>query len=204
MESNLQTSFQLAQTYDCVMLLCEADIFLAERTPADIQRNALVSGMWLLLLPMEPFSLMCLVFLRFLESYEGVLFLTTNRTGGFDEAFKSRIHLTLYFPPLKWPQTQKIWESHIRRAAAQNDQIDINVAELLRYAKDLYLRQEIVKELGSVWNGRQIRNAFQNAIALASFKPKAGVRTKLTKEYFEKVASISNHPNNSPWSVRKG
>lgn len=88
-EATLQTSFQLAQAWDCVMLLDEADIFLAERTNADIERNALVS-----------------VFLRILEYYEaselsvfmcrslplieeqGILFLTTNRVGSFDEAFK--------------------------------------------------------------------------------------------------------------------
>lgn len=42
-EVKLQYSFQLAQAWDCVLLLDEADIFLAERTE-DISRNALVSG----------------------------------------------------------------------------------------------------------------------------------------------------------------
>lgn len=31
-----------------------------------------------------------------LEYYKGVLILTTNRIGTFDEAFKSRIHLSLF------------------------------------------------------------------------------------------------------------
>ena len=43
-ESGLQEIFRLAQAWDCVMLLDEADIFLAQRTPTDIERNALVSG----------------------------------------------------------------------------------------------------------------------------------------------------------------
>lgn len=55
-ESTLQTAFQLAQAWDCVMLLDEADIFLAQRTNQDVERNALVS-----------------VFLRILEYYEGIL-----------------------------------------------------------------------------------------------------------------------------------
>jgi SpoVK/Ycf46/Vps4 family AAA+-type ATPase len=55
-EATLQKSFQLAQAWDCVMLLDEADIFLAQRTNQDIERNALVS-----------------VFLRVLEYYEGIL-----------------------------------------------------------------------------------------------------------------------------------
>lgn len=43
-ESRLQEIFRLAQAWGCVMLLDEADIFLAQRTPTDIKRNALVSG----------------------------------------------------------------------------------------------------------------------------------------------------------------
>lgn len=40
------------------------------------------------------------VFLRVLEYYAGILFLTTNRIGGFDEAFASRIHMSLHYPQL--------------------------------------------------------------------------------------------------------
>lgn len=43
-ETNLQNSFQLAQVWDCVLLLDEADVFLAERSQDNIERNALVSG----------------------------------------------------------------------------------------------------------------------------------------------------------------
>jgi hypothetical protein len=37
----------------------------------------------------------CIAFLRALELYEGVLFLTTNRVGSFDDAFISRIQVKL-------------------------------------------------------------------------------------------------------------
>lgn len=43
-ESNLQNAFQMAQAWDCVLLLDEADVFLAERSQDNIERNALVSG----------------------------------------------------------------------------------------------------------------------------------------------------------------
>jgi len=42
-EENLEFHFQLAQAWDCVLLLDEADVFLARRTVEDISRNALVS-----------------------------------------------------------------------------------------------------------------------------------------------------------------
>jgi hypothetical protein len=43
-EDRLQEVFRLAQAWDCILLLDEADIFLAQRTVTDVHRNALVSG----------------------------------------------------------------------------------------------------------------------------------------------------------------
>lgn len=43
-ESNLSEIFRLAHLWDCVLLLDEADVFLAQRTKQDLKRNALVSG----------------------------------------------------------------------------------------------------------------------------------------------------------------
>jgi SpoVK/Ycf46/Vps4 family AAA+-type ATPase len=78
-EKNLKKHFTLASRWDCVMLLDEADVFLAKRMLENLQRNSIVS-----------------VFLRMLEYYKGLLFLTTNRVGTFDEAFTSRVHISLF------------------------------------------------------------------------------------------------------------
>ena len=43
-ESSLSEIFRLAHLWDCVLLLDEADVFLAQRTKQDLNRNALVSG----------------------------------------------------------------------------------------------------------------------------------------------------------------
>jgi len=40
------------------------------------------------------------IFLRVLEYYEGVMFLTTDRVKQIDDAFHSRIHVTLDYPSL--------------------------------------------------------------------------------------------------------
>ncbi|KAI9699206.1 MAG: hypothetical protein M1820_007285 [Bogoriella megaspora] len=174
-ECKLQTSFELAQAWDCILLLDEADIFLSQRTVDNIERNALVS-----------------VFLRVLEYYEGILFLTTNRVGAFDEAFKSRIHMALYYPPLSWQQTEGIWKSHIRRAQTSNG-IKCDEDALLRYAERLFNEQSAPKShSGPAWNGRQIRNAFQSAIALAKFRTKLSETIHVKKEHFEKVALVSS------------
>lgn len=43
-EAKLARIFHLAEQWDCVLLLDEADVFLAERTKTDLQHNSLVSG----------------------------------------------------------------------------------------------------------------------------------------------------------------
>jgi hypothetical protein len=63
---------ELAQTWKAVLLLDEADVFLYQRSNNDVIRNALVS-----------------IFLRQLEYYQGILFLTTNMIAQCDLAFES-------------------------------------------------------------------------------------------------------------------
>ena len=153
-ERELSDKFHLAELWDCVLLLDEADVFLAQRTKYDVSRNSLVS-----------------VFLRVLEYFTGILFLTTNRVGAFDEAFKSRIHVSLYYPPLDWTQTDAIWRMHMRRLTEKKSRKDvilhIDEAQILAFARKHYLLTTPKK---ANWNGRQIRNAFQTATALAEYE----------------------------------
>ena len=43
-ENNLETYFELGSKWGCVLLLDEADVFMAKRTTGDFERNALVSS----------------------------------------------------------------------------------------------------------------------------------------------------------------
>ncbi len=153
-ERELSDKFHLAELWDCVLLLDEADVFLAQRTKYDVSRNSLVS-----------------VFLRVLEYFTGILFLTTNRVGAFDEAFKSRIHVSLYYPPLDWTQTDAIWRMHMRRSMEKKARkgviVRIDEAQILAFARKHYVLTTPKK---ANWNGRQIRNAFQTATALAEYE----------------------------------
>ena len=153
-ERELSEKFHLAELWDCVLLLDEADVFLARRTNNDIKRNSLVS-----------------VFLRVLEHFTGILFLTTNRVRAFDEAFKSRIHMSLYYPPLDADKTCSIWKMNLERLSQKkqrrNESIQFDEKEIFAYARDHY---DETFPRGANWNGRQIRNAFQTANALAEFE----------------------------------
>ncbi|KAJ4297508.1 hypothetical protein N0V90_005400 [Kalmusia sp. IMI 367209] len=168
LEASLSRFFELAHKWGCILLLDEADVFLARRTKNDLVRNSLVS-----------------VFLRMLEYYPGILFLTTNRIGTFDEAFKSRINVSLYLPPLDENGTIHIWKNNIRRAKYQNPALSVDTESLIQYAHDLYRRQGA---RGNAWNGREIKNAFQSALALADFARTPGSTVTLTPKYFEKVS----------------
>lgn len=172
-EKNLARTFSLAHRWGCVLLMDEADVFLSKRRKEDMQRNAVVS-----------------VFLRVLEYYSGILFLTTNRVGTIDEAFKSRIHISLYYPPLDWRTTKEIYAVNLRRAAKR---VDCDESAILRFAKKHFHNNDGANR----WNGRQIFNAFQTAIALAEYdnlgrRKQASVsKTKLTENHFKEVAKTS-------------
>jgi len=151
-EKALETNFTLANRWDCILLLDEADVFLAERTKLDFQRNGLVA-----------------VFLRVLEYYAGVLFLTTNRVGDFDEAFTSRIHVSLYYPPLNRDKTVDVFNINMdmieQRFKEKKRKILIDRVKIGDFAGQHFAEHENAR-----WNGRQIRNACQTALALAEFQ----------------------------------
>lgn len=135
------------------------------------------------------------MFLRVLEYYTGILFLTTNRIGDFDEAFASRIHVSLEYPQLTEESTQTILQLNIglikerfekngRTIAIDEDDIGFKVAH--------YWRENQKTRL----NGRQIRNACQTALALAEFDAQGGnhrstldvnAKVVLHSKYFETV-----------------
>lgn len=210
-EQSLKEIFQLAQLWDCVLLLDEADVFLSQRTKTDLQRNALVSGESDPLCGKEKTSLTIIVFLRVLEYYQGILFLTTNRVGAFDEAFKSRIHISLYYPELAKVQSLKIWEMNLERAK----KIDLERTRTPTMS-GMIIDEEDIKSYAEIhwienqngvgkWNGRQIRNAFQTASALALYEahmvnarrlaedPDAEITPpQLKRKHFEKVAKATS------------
>jgi hypothetical protein len=107
------------------------------------------------------------VFLRVLEYYAGVLFLTTNRVGGFDEAFTSRIHVSLYYPELSKDKTVEVFKINMNmineRFEAKERTIVID--DIITFASDHYNNHPLAR-----WNARQIRNACQTALALAEFE----------------------------------
>ncbi|KAI0860249.1 P-loop containing nucleoside triphosphate hydrolase protein [Xylaria cubensis] len=135
-ERYLESVLHIGKTWGCVVLLDEADVFLEQRSLEDLHRNALVS-----------------VFLRVLEYYDGILILTSNRVGTFDEAFKSRIQLALHYKNLSKHQRTQIWGNFLSRLGEFNeDGIDFGD-----------LKDNIEELANHKLNGREIRNVITTA-----------------------------------------
>ncbi|KAK4545905.1 hypothetical protein LTR36_002469 [Oleoguttula mirabilis] len=200
-ETTLEYFLGLGTKWGCVVLLDEADVFLARRVTGDLMRNSLVSGR------QNPIAVLCMlteayfdvVFLRQMEYHSGVLILTTNRVGEFDEAFVSRIHMKLHFRDLTRDSSRAIWDMNMRRLE-ENEDIDIEIRSkgIRKFAEEYWTKTE--NHRARRWNGRQIKNAFQTAVALAWWDYEEACRGEgkhpdrpvLKKRHFEAVGETSH------------
>jgi SpoVK/Ycf46/Vps4 family AAA+-type ATPase len=158
-EKYLESVLYIGTRWDCVVLLDEADVFLEERVPTDLQRNALVS-----------------VFLRTLEYFEGILILTSNRVGTFDEAFKSRVQLAIHYPPLNEHSRWQVWDTLLKDLLEEEERSKYEeMAEKLKFLA----RHEL--------NGRQIRNTINTARQLARHR-----KADLAYEHLEIALDVVN------------
>ncbi|KAG6361194.1 hypothetical protein INS49_009418 [Diaporthe citri] len=173
-EQALDLNFNLANRWGCILLLDEADVFLASRNETDFERNGLVA-----------------VFLRVLEYYAGILFLTTNRVGVIDEAFRSRIHISLYYPPLGYDETRAVFQLNLKliehRFKNEKRNIKIERNEILDYSLEYFRTNDKAR-----WNGRQIRNACQTALALAEFKAQGGNHERVLDPNADVCLAVDN------------
>ena len=151
LDTRLSRILDMAKTWKAVLLIDEADVFLERRSLHDLHRNALVS-----------------IFLRVLEYYEGILFLTSNRVSSFDDAFKSRIHVPLKYGPLGATSRERVWRNFLGKL--ENVNVDEEAYAQLAEA-------EI--------NGRQIKNVVRTAKSLARFRGQ-----KLDRGMLEQVIKI--------------
>jgi hypothetical protein len=73
------------------------------------------------------------VFLRELEYYQGIIFLTTNRVKEIDDAIASRIHLPLKYKSLGLDTRRGIWKSFLKKRSYVKDHY-ITVVRTLNFS----------------------------------------------------------------------
>ncbi|RMZ37845.1 AAA family ATPase [Aspergillus flavus] len=158
LEAELNKILDIAHSWGAVLLLDEADIFLEKRTIQDIHRNALVS-----------------IFLRLLEYFQGILFLTTNRVETFDDAFQSRIHVALRYGDLTTKAKRSVWKMFVEKVQAMDG---VQTATFTEKDFDNLARHNL--------NGRQIKNSVRTAQALA-----VNEKTPLSMEHIKRVLEVA-------------
>ncbi len=90
-EKNLEIILKRAQRWGAVLLIDEADVYIRTRGN-DIEHNAVVAS-----------------FLRTLEYFHGLLFMTTNRTQDVDDAIASRCIAIIQYEPPQAEDAKRIW-----------------------------------------------------------------------------------------------
>lgn len=98
----------------------------------------------------------------------GILILTSNRVGIFDEAFKSRIQLNLRYENLDKSQRLKIWMNFISRLEALQVENGGGIPGLQMNVKEI--RDHIESLATPKLNGREIRNVISTARQLAMYR----------------------------------
>jgi SpoVK/Ycf46/Vps4 family AAA+-type ATPase len=169
-ERRLKQVLQYATIWKAIVLLDEADVFLEGRSEAvgvAKEHNAFVA-----------------IFLKHLEYFSGIVFLTSNRVRVFDKAMKSRIHLALEYQPPNIDMRRRIW-THCLSAIPASD-LDLDVEEDV----DDFLKEEV--------NGREIANCVNTARTLARFK-----RVKLQSKHIEIVLETRREFEKSLHNIRE-
>lgn len=92
-EAALSTILRRAARWDSILLLDEADVYIRRRDN-DLQHNAIVAE-----------------FLRTLEYFDGLLFMTTNRVDDVDDAILSRCIAVIRYETPSREDAVKLWKS---------------------------------------------------------------------------------------------
>lgn len=174
LESCLTMILEVAVKWDAVVLLDEADVFLEKRRSVgggggnNLERNGIVA-----------------IFLRLLEYFRGVLFMTTNRVRAIDPAFQSRIHLQIAYPDLDVAARRQIWERMVAMSTTTTTTDDDEEGEEEKGRSGIGA-EELDRLARAELNGREIKNLVKSAQLLASFE---GV--PLAVEHVETVLRVT-------------
>lgn len=116
-EEKLKEALQRAERWGAILLIDEADVYIHERG-SNITQNAIVG-----------------VFLRVLEYYRGVLFMTTNRGATVDDAIVSRLTARFVYEKPDKGEQARLW-----RILADQNNMKISseeIAGIVRNTPDL-------------------------------------------------------------------
>lgn len=131
----------------------------------------------------------------------GILILTSNRVGTFDEAFRSRIQLSLRYKKLGQPERYQIWENflqhldHFQQTVRSRSNSHSEQAPLIGYGMDISDLRTHLGEISQVnLNGREIRNALSIARQLALYR-KEELKFNHLKDVMDEAKKFDDYLN---------
>lgn len=152
-EIELAEALELATEWKCVVLLDEADTFIRRRKTSDRVTSEIVS-----------------IFLRRLEYFQGIIFLTTNMPHDIDDALRSRCRLHIPYRTLKAASRRSIWKLNFVKAGLRSVRLplsdaDFGASTVGDAVLELDLSEEELEDL-VLWqlSGREIQNVVQNVV----------------------------------------
>lgn len=128
-EAALSLVFDRVRRWNAVLLLDEGDIFLTKRQADDLERSAIVG-----------------VFLRVLDSYQGILMITTNRPEVLDPALLTRVTIHFGYPDFDLQARQEVWKNLLEGAGLAIQLKDL--AKVAEYKLNGRLIRNVVRLIG--------------------------------------------------------
>jgi AAA+ superfamily predicted ATPase len=154
-EEKLQATLKRAERWGSILLIDEADVYIRDRGN-DIVHNAIVG-----------------VFLRLIEYYNGILFLTSNRGDIIDDAIISRATAWIRYSIPDDKLLRQIWQ-----VLSAQFKVDLNDVDILN----------LVSELPNI-SGRTVKNLLKlvKALEAGDTRNETSVEKILRASKFQKL-----------------
>eukprot|EP01113_Clastostelium_recurvatum_P000537 TRINITY_DN10243_c0_g1_i4.p1 TRINITY_DN10243_c0_g1~~TRINITY_DN10243_c0_g1_i4.p1 ORF type:complete len:1001 (+),score=266.51 TRINITY_DN10243_c0_g1_i4:133-3135(+) len=155
LEAKMNEALSLCSNWGAFVLLDEADALLEKREKGQLLLNSLVG-----------------VLLRTLDTFNGLLYVSSNRMSSFDPAALSRVTLAIHYPPLDIQSRAKIWYNVLGRASvdparfdcaalAQFDMSGREVNAAMRLALALALKRQISLDQHVLMDALAVQSEFR-------------------------------------------
>lgn len=131
-EKHLKSILKRAARWGAVLLLDEADVYIRKRGN-DLDHNAVVAS-----------------FLRTLEYFDGLMFMTTNRSDDVDDAILSRCIAVITYEPPSEDELRQLWRilgDTILPSAVKDNLTDELIEDLLVLFQDKKISGRDIKEI---------------------------------------------------------
>lgn len=171
LEEKLTETLGLASQWGSLVLLDEGDALVEKRKQGQLLLNSMTG-----------------VLLRLLETFEGSLFINSNRVSSFDPAALSRVTLAVKFAPLGKDGMQQIWRNTIARVLCSDTTQSLSYEEALALTDSSFDLPKLAEFPGS---GRSVGAVMKMAIALCSYR-KCDLSDELLGECVNNFLSFHN------------